>query len=242
LRAFASRSSATDQLASTAARRASTTSSGSSSTVSMTPRTPMRPSSRGGATSMSPAISPASSRDSATICASTARLMRIAGGERRVTLSVAAMLPRRQRCDRAARNCGSSGSKPEGRRSRNSSERPLTLRNSQIHEMPSASPSLRAKPVMLETTTAPVLRRWFRGCRGAVIAAAAEGNNAGVRGRGAVLSNRVPFLPQIVIPGRRAAASPESIFQRPVFMDSGPRLRRSRNDVLRDRQPAGRVG
>jgi hypothetical protein len=24
-----------------------------------------------------------------------------------------------------------------------------------------------------------------------------------------------------VIPGRRAAASPESIFQRPVFMDSG---------------------
>src|ERR1043166_9064160 len=29
--------------------------------------------------------------------------------------------------------------------------------------------------------------------------------------------------PVIVIPGRRAAASPESIFQRPVFMDSGPR-------------------
>src|SRR5436190_21906440 len=29
--------------------------------------------------------------------------------------------------------------------------------------------------------------------------------------------------PQIVLPGRRAAASPESIFQRPVFMDSGPR-------------------
>src|SRR5436305_8346906 len=29
--------------------------------------------------------------------------------------------------------------------------------------------------------------------------------------------------PQIVIPGRRAAASPEAIFQRPVFMDSGPR-------------------
>src|SRR5207248_8563854 len=27
---------------------------------------------------------------------------------------------------------------------------------------------------------------------------------------------------QFVIPGRRAAASPESIFQRPVFMDSGP--------------------
>src|SRR5438046_10184991 len=26
----------------------------------------------------------------------------------------------------------------------------------------------------------------------------------------------------IVIPGRRTAASPESIFQRPVFMDSGP--------------------
>src|SRR5437764_11018949 len=29
--------------------------------------------------------------------------------------------------------------------------------------------------------------------------------------------------PQIVIPGRRAAASSEAIFQRPVFMDSGPR-------------------
>src|SRR5207302_1821684 len=29
--------------------------------------------------------------------------------------------------------------------------------------------------------------------------------------------------PQIVIPGRRAAAIPEAIFQRPVFMDSGPR-------------------
>jgi hypothetical protein len=29
--------------------------------------------------------------------------------------------------------------------------------------------------------------------------------------------------PPFVIPGRRAAASPESIFQRPVFMDSGPR-------------------
>src|SRR5438094_5790887 len=29
--------------------------------------------------------------------------------------------------------------------------------------------------------------------------------------------------PQIVLPGRRAAASPEAIFQRPVFMDSGPR-------------------
>src|SRR4029077_411472 len=33
---------------------------------------------------------------------------------------------------------------------------------------------------------------------------------------------RLLALP-IVIPGRRAAASPESIFQRPVFMDSGPR-------------------
>ena len=32
------------------------------------------------------------------------------------------------------------------------------------------------------------------------------------------------FNHHIVIPGRRAAASPESIFQRPVFMDSGPRL------------------
>src|SRR5712671_1592635 len=28
---------------------------------------------------------------------------------------------------------------------------------------------------------------------------------------------------QVVIPGRRAAAIPESIFQRPVFMASGPR-------------------
>jgi hypothetical protein len=34
----------------------------------------------------------------------------------------------------------------------------------------------------------------------------------------------------IVIPGRRAAASPEPIFQRLVFMDSGPALRASRND------------
>jgi hypothetical protein len=29
------------------------------------------------------------------------------------------------------------------------------------------------------------------------------------------------MVPLFVIPGRRAAASPESIFERPVFMDSG---------------------
>jgi hypothetical protein len=29
-------------------------------------------------------------------------------------------------------------------------------------------------------------------------------------------------LTLLVIPGRRAAENPESIFQRPVFMDSGP--------------------
>jgi hypothetical protein len=29
-------------------------------------------------------------------------------------------------------------------------------------------------------------------------------------------------LALLVIPGRRAAGNPESIFQRPVFMDSGP--------------------
>src|SRR5204862_3767881 len=98
---------------------------------------------------------------------------------RRVTLRVAAILPRRQRCARAARNCGSKGSKPGGRRSRSSSERPLTLRTSQIHEMPSASPSLRAKPVMLETPTALAAPS----SRGALIAAATEGNNAGVPGR-----------------------------------------------------------
>ena len=34
----------------------------------------------------------------------------------------------------------------------------------------------------------------------------------------------------VVIPGRGAAASPETIFQKPVFMGSGPRLWRSRND------------
>jgi len=31
------------------------------------------------------------------------------------------------------------------------------------------------------------------------------------------------FFRSMVIPGRREAASPESIFQKPVFMDSGPR-------------------
>src|SRR5437588_946749 len=46
------------------------------------------------------------------------------------------------------------------------------------------------------------------------------------RRSGQRLSARMPNPtpePQIVIPGRRAAASPEAIFQRPVFMDSGPR-------------------
>src|SRR5437588_12260580 len=37
----------------------------------------------------------------------------------------------------------------------------------------------------------------------------------------------------VVIAGRGATASLESVFQRPVFMGSGPRLWRSRNDNLR---------
>src|SRR5260370_38886702 len=51
---------------------------------------------------------------------------------------------------RPARSCASSGSKPGGRRKRRSSERLLTLFNSQAQGTPSASPSARAKPVMLE--------------------------------------------------------------------------------------------
>jgi hypothetical protein len=37
------------------------------------------------------------------------------------------------------------------------------------------------------------------------------------------IANSVHALQAIVIPGRRAAANPESIFQKPVFMDSGSR-------------------
>jgi hypothetical protein len=35
------------------------------------------------------------------------------------------------------------------------------------------------------------------------------------------LAPRAGFAQEFVIPGRRAAANPESIFQRLVFMDSG---------------------
>src|SRR5439155_21683598 len=118
---------------------------------------------------------PASSPRSATICASISRLTRIAGGASRVTLRVAPILPRRTRRGRLARSCASSGSKPGGRRNRRSSDRLLTLFSSQAQETPSASPSARANPVMLETPTAASLSS----CRQAVIAGGAGANNAG---------------------------------------------------------------
>src|SRR5438045_3259443 len=67
----------------------------------------------------------------------------------RVTARLAEKLPRRKRWDTMARSCASSASKPGATRSRRSSDLPLTLLISHTQEMPSASPSARANPVML---------------------------------------------------------------------------------------------
>src|SRR3954471_2752380 len=83
--------------------------------------------------------------------------MRIIGGTVRFTDRFADTLPRRQSRASDVRNAGSNPSNPGGSRSRRSSERLLTLLSSQAQEIPSASPSVRANPVMLKTPTAASL-------------------------------------------------------------------------------------
>ena len=80
--------------------------------------------------------------------------MRIAGGTVRVTERFAEILPRRQQPGQRRAQLRFQPSKPGGRRSRRSSDRLLTLFSSQTQEIPSASPSVRANPVMLETPKA----------------------------------------------------------------------------------------
>src|SRR3954447_4711081 len=110
------------------------------------------------------------------IWASISRLMRIVGGTVRFTDRFADTLPRRQSRASEARNAGSSPSNPGGNRNRSSSDRPLTLFSSQAQEIPSASPSVRANPVMLKTPKAAsrLLQR-------PVIAAARRADNVGCR-------------------------------------------------------------
>ena len=91
------------------------------------------------------------------IWASISRLMRIVGGTVRFTDRFADTLPRRQSRASEARSAGSNPSNPGGSRNRRSSERLLTLFSSQAQEIPSASPSVRANPVMLKTLTAASL-------------------------------------------------------------------------------------
>ena len=163
--------SACSQPSSTAARRASTTGSGSSSTVSMIPRSPISPSSRGGAASICAAKSRSKRDDLRQHLAVDPNRRRHGPVDRQVRRDVAAAAEPGQR---GAQLPVPVASNPGGSRSRRSSERLLTLFSSQTQEIPSASPSARANPVMLETPTAASLP-----LPAAVIAAARRANNGG---------------------------------------------------------------
>ena len=73
------------------------------------------------------------------------------------TANAASQKAMRSRRVAASRSAASSASSPFGRRKRISNPRPLTLRSSHVQANPSAAPSARANPVMLEMAIRPPL-------------------------------------------------------------------------------------